>query len=259
MSTISSFKSGGITLLPHLSKINSGSYRVILASGSPRRKELLSLIGIPSFDVLVSSFPENLDPKSFSTPDLYCLNTAKKKVEDVVVSLSAKRMEETDKINCLVIGADTVVTIDNMILEKPKDKIDAKRMITLLSGRQHTVYTGVIIYGNKEASSVSSKASAPSSSVEGLELLDSFVEASHVWFASLNEEDIAAYVETGEGKDKAGGYGIQGIGGQFVERIEGCYFNIMGLPLHKLSVSLARILQQHNSEQTSSNLENGEL
>jgi septum formation protein len=128
-----------------------------------------------------------------------------------------------------MIAADTIVEIDNQILEKPASHEDAKRMLRLLSGKQHKVHTAVAIFGE------ASNAASPS-------LVSSFVSTSLVKFATLTEADIHSYVvEANESMDKSGAYGIQAYGSQLVEDIDGCYFNIMGLPVHRLSRELARL------------------
>ena len=214
------------TLLPHLHRLSD--FKVILASGSPRRKELLNLMGITQFDVMVSNFAENFDIQSFAQPQDYCLKTAQQKVEDVCRLLGC----QTDKY--IVIGADTIVAIDGHVLEKPKDAQDAHRMISMLSGKHHNVYTAVTIFSN-----------AFGGSEEGrIVHTTSFVESTKVKFAELTEDDVTAYVATKEGVDKAGSYGIQGLGGQMVEGVEGCYFNVMGLPVHALSRNLAQLMSK---------------
>lgn len=198
-------------------------FNVILASGSPRRKDLLHLMGIASFKVTVSDFAENLDKSSFPSAAAYCQETSRRKVESVVASIG-----EVPR-NTVVIGADTIVVVDNKVLEKPSDDDDAKRMLTMLSGRSHVVHTAVSLYSN---------ALRPAA----LQHFDSFVETSSVTFSPLSDDDIAAYIATGEGRDKAGAYGIQGLGGQMVAGLSGCYFNIMGLPLNALSCKLAGLV-----------------
>jgi septum formation protein len=110
-----------------------------------------------------------------------------------------------------VLGADTTVVVDEQILAKPEDPEDARRMIRLLAGRSHDVLTGICLRRGNEA-------------------VRDFA-STRVWFAALSEAEIAGYVESGEPMDKAGGYAIQGLASKFVERIEGCYFNVMGLPV----------------------------
>ncbi|KAJ1422528.1 inosine triphosphate pyrophosphatase-like protein [Ochromonadaceae sp. CCMP2298] len=213
------------TLLPLLGKLNE-NFKVVLASGSPRRKELLALMGLPNFSVLVSNFAEDLDHSTFSTPQDYCLKTAAMKVEQVVLSMPATN-EKT-----LVIGADTIVEINGKILEKPVDDADSLRMLKMMSNNVHFVHTAVIAYSNCGNLNQDSSIGPMVNTV-------SFVETTQVRFCDLTEADIAAYIALGEGRDKAGSYGIQGAGGQMVKSIEGCYFNVMGLPIHSLSSKLA--------------------
>lgn len=219
------------TILPHIGRLNGADIQVILASGSPRRKELLGLMGITKFEVKVSFFAENLEKAQFS-PQEYCRATAIEKGNDVC------RVLDLLPSNTIVIGADTIVSVDGIVLEKPADDADSKRMISALSGRQHEVHTAVVLFSNFHSSS-----SVEKSTLRPLSLYKSFVVTSGVQFAHLSELDIDAYVASGEGRDKAGSYGIQGLGGQMVESIDGCYFNVMGLPIHALSKSLAELLR----------------
>ncbi len=170
----------------------------ILASGSPRRKELLSLI-IPDFEIVVSGCEE-------SVPD----GTPAEKVpailaEQKALSVAALRPDDT------VIGSDTVVVLNDKIFGKPKDKSHAHQMLRALSGKKHFVYTGVAV--------------AEKGSVR------SFVQKTKVEFYELSEETINKYIETLEPMDKAGAYGIQGKGSVLVKGIAGDYFNVMGLPV----------------------------
>ena len=218
----------GNTILSYIQQL--GNYRIILASGSPRRKELLNLMGIQKFEVIVSNFSENLDMSSFLRPQDYCMATAKEKVKAVAASL-------TQSTPTIVIGADTIVEVDGSILEKPADDTEAKRMMLLLSGKPHHVHTSVVIYSN-----IATTCTAMQEITEST----SFVETSEVKFIDLAEADIIAYIASGEGRDKAGGYGIQGLGGQMVKSINGCYFNVMGLPINKLSEALAALYKTAN-------------
>jgi septum formation protein len=181
-------------------------YRIVLASGSPRRRELLNLIGIAH-----ETRPANLDEsmRTRETPRHYAERLAREK---------ATAIEELDP-DLITIGADTIVVIDRKVLGKPVDAADAFRMLSLLSGRAHTVITAVAVSRAKK--------------------LRSAVEVVRVKFRPLSKEEIAAYIATGEPMDKAGAYGIQGFGATIVERVEGDYFAVMGLPLVRL-VSLLR-------------------
>jgi septum formation protein len=181
-------------------------YRIVLASGSPRRRELLNLIGIAH-----EARPANLDEsmRTRETPRHYAERLAREE---------ATAMEELDP-DLITIGADTIVVIDRKVLGKPVDAADAFRMLSLLSGRAHTVITAVAVSRAKK--------------------LRSAVEVVRVKVRPLSKEEIAAYIATGEPMDKAGAYGIQGFGATIVERVEGDYFAVMGLPLVRL-VSLLR-------------------
>jgi len=174
--------------------------RIILASISPRRAELLRGIGL-EFDVVSSNVPEW--PHPGESPRDYITRVAHAKVMTVASSLDSG----------LVIGADTTVVIDDEILEKPRDDQDAARMIQKLSGKWHVVLTAVSVYDVQ-------------SQKEAVGLEETKVE-----FARLTDQEIDWYVGTGEPMDKAGAYGIQGYGGLFVERIAGNYYNVVGLPL----------------------------
>lgn len=177
---------------------------VVLASGSPRRRELLEQIGMP-FMVAPSqtdeTIPEGLSP-SVAVQSLSLLKAA-----DVA---------KTQPEEALVIGADTVVVLDDEILTKPRDVQDAAKMLRRLSGRCHSVLTGLTVFRRKDGKSIS------------------VTEETSVYFKVLSESEIASYIATNEPLDKAGSYGIQGLGGLFIEKIEGDYYNVVGLPLARL-------------------------
>ncbi|MBP3938802.1 MAG: septum formation inhibitor Maf [Clostridia bacterium] len=171
---------------------------IILASASPRRKELLETAGI-SFTVKVADVEEVIE-KNMSA-------------DKVVMSLALQKASAVAKDNpdAVVIGADTVVVLDGEILGKPKSEENAVELLMMLSGRVHTVYTGVaIIKGEK---------------------VKNFCEATQVEFYPLEKEEIEAYVATKEPMDKAGAYGIQGRGCVLIKKINGDYFNVVGLPV----------------------------
>ena len=172
--------------------------KTILASASPRRKELLSLAGI-EYKVVVSECEEILPEKILPHDAVMLL--AKQKAEDVFIRNS----------DCMVIAADTVVALEDKILGKPKDEEDAFNMLSALSGRNHTVYTGVCIMTKAKT--------------------DCFFVGTDVEFYSLTEKEIREYIATKEPMDKAGAYGIQGKGFVLVKGIHGDYFNVVGLPL----------------------------
>lgn len=175
--------------------------RVVLASQSPRRRQLLDLVGI-RHEVIPSDTDESL--VSGELPELYCERLAREKVSAIA----------RDAADALVVGADTIVVVDGLVLGKPRDVADAERMLSILSGRSHTVMTAV-------AASFGGKI------VSGVEIVD-------VTFLPLSEDEIRRYVATGEPLDKAGAYGIQGYGATIVRRIDGDYFAVMGLSLVRL-------------------------
>lgn len=180
---------------------------IVLASGSPRRREILSAMGL-DFDVYVSEADEDsVSPEGIST-GVYVQELAMLKA-----SAAAKFLEGEDT---LIIAADTVVCQDGKILGKPKDSDDAKNMLSNLSGKCHSVFTGICVMRAKNAFSVCS-------AVE-----------TKVYFKELSPEKIERYVSTKEPLDKAGAYGIQGRGALFVEKIDGDYLNVVGLPAARL-------------------------
>jgi septum formation protein len=175
--------------------------RVVLASGSPRRRDLLNLIGI-AHEVRPANIDETMRPRE--VPRRHAERLAREKA-------SAVAMRDPDLIT---IGADTVVVINRKVLGKPADAQDAARMLRMLSGREHTVITAVAVSRGRK--------------------LRSAIEEVRVKFRRLRDDEIEAYIATGEPMDKAGAYGIQGYGATIVEGIEGDYFAVMGLPLMRL-------------------------
>lgn len=177
---------------------------LVLASASPRRKELLAQAGY-EFRAIPSSVPEerreNEDPTTFAT------RLAREKAQSVFEQIH----RDSPKDTLLVLGADTIVVTPEEILGKPRDAEDAARMLRLLSGRTHQVITGVCLM-----SEGSTEIAAETTSVE---------------LRRLSDAEIAEYIATGEPMDKAGAYAIQGYAARWVPRIEGCYFNVVGLPL----------------------------
>ena len=185
--------------------------RLILASASPRRRELLEMLGVENFEVIPAQGEELSHPELSPSELVHELSRAKASEVGAVV----------DDPEALIIGADTVVSIDNAVLGKPKDPEDAHRMLRLLSDRTHEVFTGVTVLRGGEIYTVS--------------------ERTAVRFRALTEGEIAAYVATGEPLDKAGAYGAQGKASLFVEGIEGDFFNVMGLPLCLLGKILGKL------------------
>lgn len=187
-------------------------YRLILASGSPRRKELLKEI-FDDFEVIVSDADENIEKKS---PEILVVELAKIKAlsvyEDIKESLTGPYV---------IIGSDTVVELDGKILGKPKNKEEARLMIESISGRSHFVHTGVCLIMEDGP--------------------HSFHETSKVNVVKLSDKEIEAYISSNEPYDKAGAYGIQGIFGKYVAGIEGNYDNIVGLPVARLYQELKNL------------------
>ncbi len=191
-------------------------HTLILASASPRRRELLAQAGF-TFQVHPANIPE--DPRPEEDPVAYVVRLAREKAQAVFNELCDPQ--------AVVLGADTTVTLDNHILGKPENDADAAHMLRMLSGRTHRVITGVATV-----------------TAHGAEVA---AEVTAVRFLTLSEEEIAAYIATGEPMDKAGAYAIQGRAARWIPRVEGCYFNVVGLPLALVSALLesANLLQDN--------------
>ncbi|XP_027715289.1 N-acetylserotonin O-methyltransferase-like protein isoform X3 [Vombatus ursinus] len=200
------------------------SKRVVLASASPRRQEILSSAGL-RFEVVPSRFKETLDKASFSVPYEYAMETAKQKALEVANRMNVKDFRPPD----VVIGADTIVTVDGLILEKPTDKQDAYNMLSRLNGKVHSVFTGVTIVH------CSSKGNQLETEVF------KFYEETKVKFSDLSEELLWEYIHSGEPMDKAGGYGIQALGGMLVEYVHGDFLNVVGFPLNHFCKKLVEL------------------
>ncbi len=187
--------------------------KTILASASPRRRELLHMLGFP-FEVKVSEAEEIITSRN---------------PQKVTEELSCQKAEAVagDVTDAVIIGADTVVSIDEKILGKPQNIDEARKMIRLLQGRSHEVYTGVTIIVK----------------TEGKQYIETFSEKTEVKVAAMSDVEIEEYVAGNEAYDKAGGYGIQGTFSKFIEGIEGDYFNVVGLPVHQLYQRLKKILK----------------
>eukprot|EP01044_Picomonas_judraskeda_P010648 COSAG03_NODE_1387_length_4188_cov_2.499389_3_plen_203_part_00 len=197
-----------------------------------------------------STFAEDLD-KSLYTPATYVQENALVKAREVWAKLHDQA--EADPGSCrradMVIGSDTVVSVDDHILEKPRDAEAAMAMLSSLSGRRHRVYSGVAILHRCTDGAPRDTPFATPPGVEPASLglggcyEQAFVECTEVEFAELSEAEIAAYIATGEPFDKAGGYGIQAAAGAFVKGIDGDYYNVMGLPLHKVCKVIATLVR----------------
>jgi septum formation protein len=181
--------------------------RLVLASASPRRAELLRAAGI-DFDVLMANVDESVHPGE--TPAQHVARLAEEKALRVL----------PEARNRPVLGADTAVVVDGEILGKPADPADAGRMLRILSGRQHQVMTGIALIPEPARAGL-----------DGSITLSDGIEVTTVEFAPISPAEIAAYVGSGEPMDKAGAYAIQGLASRFVTRIEGSYSNVVGLPV----------------------------
>ncbi|KAM7226029.1 hypothetical protein CapIbe_024006 [Capra ibex] len=228
--------------------------RVVLASSSPRRREILSNAGL-RFEVVPSRFKEKLHKGSFAAPHAYAVETAKQKALEVanrmhqarapflgllpagcpqasltpVVNQCPSRQAKDLRAPDVVIGADTIVAVRGLILEKPVDKQDAYRMLSRLSGKEHSVVTGVaIVHCCTKDGQLDTEVSE-------------FYEETTVKFSELSEELLWEYIDSGEPMDKAGGYGIQALGGMLVEYVRGDFLNVVGFPLNRFCKELARL------------------
>ena len=187
---------------------------LILASASPRRKELLGLFGLP-FEIRVADIDETMDP-------------GRAPFEEVGRVSRAKAMAVERQTGEIVIAADTIVVCEGKVLGKPRDEAEAKAMLRLLSGRDHQVMTGCTVL------------------MEGK--CETFTEVTDLHFRALSEKEIEKYVASGEPMDKAGAYGIQGGAALFCERMVGDYYNVMGLPVCRLGETLKRMAPEGMEE-----------
>ncbi len=190
-------------------KGNTMKEQFILASASPRRSELLKSIGL-DFEVIVSEADESMINPDEVAPDLYVQELAL-----IKAAATAKKVIRNKK--AVIISADTVVTADGAILGKPRDEHDAFNMLSMLSGRGHEVYTGFCVMRIRDGKAVCRSVKT------------------EVYFKELTADKICRYVDSGEPMDKAGAYGIQGLGGIFVDRIIGDYQNVVGLSVSALA------------------------
>lgn len=183
--------------------------KVVLASKSPRRKQIMEMLNIP-FEIIVADIDEKINPD----------NELRSEIENVSFLKALKVFN--DNKDAVVVGADTIVVVNNEVLGKPKNEEDAKRMLKLLQGNMHHVITGVTILSNNES--------------------ETFSNVSEVYFIPLTDEEIEEYIKTKEPMDKAGAYAIQGIGAKFIKKINGDFYSIMGLPLSELGLKIKKYL-----------------
>ena len=181
--------------------------KIILASASPRRKELLTQIGV-KFEIMISDKETDIDS---TDPIKACEKQAMQKALDIEEKAALKYKEDY-----IIIAADTIVALEDTILGKPKDKEDARLMLERISGKKHKVYTAVCVFNSR------------------LKTHKSFVEETAVEVAELSKEDIDFYLSKDEAYDKAGAYAIQGLFSRYIVGIEGDYYNVMGLPVGRV-------------------------
>ena len=212
-------------LISKMDIIGDNKVKLLLASQSPQRREILDMMGLQN---RYTHQPSPLDEEALQlelaeaediNPSDYAKVLAERKAEAMGASMPSANGEDI----ILIIGSDTIVDLDGHIMNKPTSEADAHHMLSKLSGNWHQVHTGVAVYS-------------------GTEKIFSFADTTSVKFANLSKKDIQSYVASQEPMDKAGSYGIQGIGGQLVEEIRGDYFTVMGLPMHRLSRELAKAI-----------------
>ncbi len=197
--------------------------RLVLASSSPRRRELLEQIGLHP-----EIIPSTVEEKVTDTDPVKVVESLSlQKAGDVAEKCRKDEPEE----ETVIIGADTVVAIDGRILGKPRDREDALRMINLIQGRTHQVYTGVTLIVDRN----------------GKERVRTFSEETHVTVYPMDEKEIQDYVSSGEPDDKAGAYGIQGRFAAYIKKINGDYSNVVGLPAGRVCQELKAIFQEMES------------
>lgn len=198
--------------------------KIILASKSPRRKELLSQVGY-TYECVVSEKEENTDAVQ---PSDVVKELSQQKAEDVCAKIEKEGQREED---CLVIGADTIVAKDSEIFGKPKDTEDAKRMLSALQGREHSVWTGVTLIYLRD----------------GKKKKKVFAEETKVHMYSMSEQEIEEYIRTKEPEDKAGAYAIQGYAAKFIKKIDGDYNNVVGLPVARIYQELKKLTKEDSA------------
>ncbi|MBO5355798.1 MAG: septum formation protein Maf [Clostridia bacterium] len=189
--------------------------RIVLASKSPRRREILSMLGL-KFDIVSADADESSD----LTDPAHLVRELSLRKARATRALLEQKGEWSD--DTLIIASDTVVAADGAILGKPRDEDDAARMLSLLSGRTHQVISGIsLLYGTRECADF---------------------DVTSVHFCDMTPEEIEDYVSSGEPMDKAGAYAVQGLASVYIKGLEGDYFNVVGLPVHKLNTMLRELL-----------------
>lgn len=212
-----------------LNEIRNRSIRVVLGSGSNPRRNLFQQLNIP-FEVQVSDFPEDLRKEDFQDKSEYPLATSLGKTEHIMNIIQRTTPQET----IILITCDSVIIRqeDQVVLEKPESAEHAISILKSLSSKTHLVATGVVV------------------TLLGKELQDrlKFVEATAVTFADLSDAEIRTYVESGEPFGKAGGYAIQGLGAILVEKLEGSFDNVVGIPLRRVATAIAELLERNRDK-----------
>jgi len=178
--------------------------KIVLASKSPRRALLFQQLGL-KFTVMESDIREEIPENEMVTPDAFVMSMALKKTRNIGNKIN----------NGLIVGADTVVVSDSIILGKPTDPSNARNMLAQLSGTTHRVYTGIVLLFKPE------------------NIIKTDFDVTEVQFKEITNNEIIEYVQSGEPMDKAGAYGIQGLGSLFIKKVNGCFFNVMGFPISK--------------------------
>lgn len=188
---------------------NENNLKLVLASASPRREDILA-----GLDLKFTVVPSKLDESKFNNENPL----------ELVTILAEEKARSVSQLveDALVIAADTIVVLENEILGKPKNKFEARKMLKMLQGKQHQVITALAVMNSQNGESYTEK------------------NITDVTMTEISEEEIINYVDTGEPLDKAGSYAIQGLGGLFVEEIKGSYYSVMGLPVHQLAKLLDR-------------------
>jgi septum formation protein len=199
--------------------ISREDFHIVLASGSPRRRELLKGLGW-DFEIVVSEIDESALPGE--APEALCVRLAEAKAAAVAESRVFSHAHDNE--NVLVVGADTIVLLDGEVLGKPRDGLESLSMVRRLQGRAHEVLTGLALIRGREKT------------------VKRGLERTTVHFRPLDEAAVRAYADTGEGMDKAGAYAVQGKGALLVSAIEGDYFNVVGLPLCRLGLMIEELL-----------------
>jgi septum formation protein len=187
--------------------------KLFLASTSPRRQDLIQRLGLP-VEILKNTADETFDPTW--SPEKVVQHLSKIKAQAAFATLKATHPQESG----ILVGADTIVVVNNTILGKPENTAHAATMLHTLQGNKHKVFTGITLIDTNSGKEITT------------------YEGTQVWMKALDSEQIERYIATGEPMDKAGSYGIQGIGATLIHRLEGDYFNVVGLPLSKLADQL---------------------